>query len=213
MEIEVLLSNVNNTTPAGVGGNPVIDRRQTNTTVTVENNQTIVLSGIRREQENRIKNKVPFLGDIPGLDIIFANTSEIKTTSELVIFVTPLVVDNPSENNDNFNAAERERLIELQKPLKDMSLEAVESHKVFTPDSKMLADPKGDPLAPIITPQNTPKSNPPAEPAPEPAPAPAPPPASGNSGPNTTPTSHPPVRPAAAQQPTPPTRTAARSGS
>ncbi|MBL9140829.1 MAG: hypothetical protein JNK53_03080, partial [Phycisphaerae bacterium] len=58
MEIEVLLSNLNTTT-AGVGGNPIIDRRQTNTTVTVKDNQTIVLSGIRREQENRVKNSVP----------------------------------------------------------------------------------------------------------------------------------------------------------
>jgi general secretion pathway protein D len=173
MEIEVLLSNVNNTTPAGVGGNPVIDRRQTNTTVTVENNQTIVLSGIRREQENRIKNKVPFLGDIPGLDLIFANTSEVKTTSELVIFVTPLVVDNPSENNDNFNQRERVRLEELQKPLKEMSLEAVENHKVFTPDSKEKPDPVGDPLAPIETPVRTPAPVAPPAAAPAPA-APAP---------------------------------------
>lgn len=153
MEIEVLLSNLNNT-QTGVGGNPVIDRRQTNTTVTVQNNQTIVLSGIRREQENRVKNSVPILGDIPGLDWIFANTSETKSTSELVIFVTPIVVDNPSENDTNYNAAERERLRELQKPLKEMSLEQVENHRIDVKEpTKNQPNPPGDPLMPITTPE------------------------------------------------------------
>ena len=68
MQIEVLLSNRNTTSPDGVGGNPVIDRRQTNTNVTVENGQTIVLSGIRKETENKIKDKFPLLGDVPVLD-------------------------------------------------------------------------------------------------------------------------------------------------
>jgi general secretion pathway protein D len=166
MEIEVLLSNVNNT-QTGVGGNPVIDRRQTNTTVTVQNNQTIVLSGIRREQENRVKNSVPLLGDIPGLDWIFSNTSENKTTSELVIFVTPLVVDNPSENDTNFNSGERDRLRELQKPLKEMSLDQVENHRIIDlGEEGAKPAPAGDPLAPIATPRDPAAPPAPARPAP-----------------------------------------------
>ena len=195
MEIEVLLSNVNNT-QTGVGGNPVIDRRQTNTSVTVENNQTIVLSGIRREQENRVKNAVPIIGEIPVLDWVFANTSETKTTSELVVFVTPIVVDNPDENNSNFNAGERERLRELTKPLKDMATDLVEQDRLMIGDhapppqpgsnqlDPILVQPRGATPPPPAAPQNVPPSSPPSAP---PSAPPPPPPASTS---NTTPTSH-----------------------
>ena len=117
MEIEILLSNVNNNSPNNAGGNPVIDRRQTNTTVTVKNGQTIVISGIRTEVEGRTERKVPLLGDIPFLDLIFSSESDETSVNELVVFVTPIVVDNPDENDINFNEIDRRRLEQLTDPL------------------------------------------------------------------------------------------------
>ena len=117
MEIEILLSNVNSNSPLGAGGNPVIDRRQTNTTVTVKNGQTIVISGIRQETEGRKERKVPILGDIPILDLLFSSESEDTVISELVVFVTPIVVDNPDENDVNFNEIDRRRLEQLSDPM------------------------------------------------------------------------------------------------
>jgi general secretion pathway protein D len=117
MEIEILLSNVNTNSPLGAGGNPVIDRRQTNTTVTVKNGQTIVISGIRQETEGRKQRKVPILGDIPILDLIFSSESEDTVVSELVVFVTPIVVDNPDDNDVNFNEIDRRRLEQLSDPM------------------------------------------------------------------------------------------------
>jgi type II secretory pathway component GspD/PulD (secretin) len=160
MEIEVLLSNVNQTSPEGVGGNPIIDRRQTNTTATVKNGQTIVLSGIRKETENKIKNKFPLLGDVPVLDWVFANTSDTKVVTELLVFVTPTVVDNPDGNDSNFNADERTRLRELAKPLGEMSKELIKARDILSDDSVVDSSPR-EPLKPI-------------EPSPEPVPAPAP---------------------------------------
>jgi general secretion pathway protein D len=167
MQIEVLLSNQNRATPQGVGGNPVIDRRQTNTTVTVKNGQTIVLSGIRRETENKIKNKVPVLGDVPVLDWVFANTNEVKEITELLVFVTPTVVDNPDVNDTNYNAEERERLRILSKPLAEAAEEMEKKRKVLGDDKVPAAKPD-EPLKPIDIPAE-PKA---AEPkAAEPAPA------------------------------------------
>ena len=117
MEIEILLSNVNTNSPLGAGGNPVIDRRQTNTTVTVKNGQTIVISGIRQETEGRKQRKVPILGDIPFLDLFFSSESEDTIVSELVVFVTPIVVDNPDDNDVNFNEIDRRRLEQLSDPM------------------------------------------------------------------------------------------------
>ena len=121
MEIEILLSNVNGNSPLGAGGNPVIDRRQTNTTVTVKNGQTIVISGIRQELEGRKERKVPILGDIPILDLLFSSESEDTVVSELVVFVTPIVVDNPDENDVNFNEIDRRRLEQLSDPMGERS--------------------------------------------------------------------------------------------
>ena len=118
MEIAVLLSNVNNNpgfTPTG--GNPVINRRQTNTTVTVKNGQTVVISGIRQETASEVQTKVPFLGDIPLLNLLFSYQDKVEAVRELVIFITPIVVDNPDENDENFNVLDRERLDDLSRPL------------------------------------------------------------------------------------------------
>jgi general secretion pathway protein D len=104
MDVEVLYSNVARvSTAATPGNNPTISRRQTNTSVTVKNGQTIVLSGIRTEQEQKSKTKVPLLGDVPVLDWVFSSTENITNTSELVLFITPVVVDNPDENDTNYN--------------------------------------------------------------------------------------------------------------
>ncbi|MDG2031023.1 MAG: secretin N-terminal domain-containing protein [Phycisphaerales bacterium] len=119
MEIEILLSNVDNTGAASPGDNPTIKRRQTNTTVTVKNGQTIVLSGIRTESEGTTKRKVPILGDIPILDLLFSSESEASVVSELVVFVTPIVVDNPDDNDVNFNELDRKRLEQLSEPLSE----------------------------------------------------------------------------------------------
>ena len=175
MQIEVLLSNVNKTA-VGVGDNPVIDRRQTNTTVTVKNGQTIVLSGIRKEEENKIKTKVPVLGDTPILDWVFANTNNTRATTELLVFVTPVVVDNPDENDRNYNAGERERLRELAKPLADMQTDLVRK-EVTVVNDPTVTTPSGDPLKPIEIPKDLPAPAPAPTPAPEPAPTPAPEPA------------------------------------
>ena len=121
MEIEILLSNIAST--ALVNSNPVVNRRQTTTTVTVKNNQTIVLSGIRREDDTDVERKVPLLGDIPLLGAVFTSTEKAKSLVELVMFITPVVVDNPDENDTNFNVDERKRLDELSKPLEEMSKE------------------------------------------------------------------------------------------
>jgi len=139
MEIEILLSNVNSNSPLGVGDNPVIDRRQTNTTVTVKNGQTIVISGIRQESEGRKERKVPILGDIPILDLLFSSESEDTVVSELVVFVTPIVVDNPDENDINFNEIDRRRLEQLRDPIGERSR---------TLKKKLDGDFRNDPLKP-----------------------------------------------------------------
>ncbi|MFM7260238.1 MAG: hypothetical protein ACKO3W_06500, partial [bacterium] len=111
--------------------NPVIDRRQTNTNVTVKNGQTIVISGIRREQETQVDNRIPFLGDIPVLGAAFTSTQRQKEVVELVVFLVPVVVENPDANDANFNADERARLRILSEPLEKSSGKLLKESKFF----------------------------------------------------------------------------------
>ena len=122
MQVQILLSDINPTLSAAFAssGNPVVNRRETTTTITVMNNQTIVISGIRFESEADVERKIPLLGDIPVLGNVFKSTEKSKEVKELLVFITPTVVDNPNENDTNFNVDMRERLKELSLPLQEL---------------------------------------------------------------------------------------------
>ncbi|MFZ4723064.1 MAG: secretin N-terminal domain-containing protein [Phycisphaerales bacterium] len=155
MEVEVLYSNVGRASTANTpGNNPTIERRQTNTSVVVKNGQTIVLGGIRTENEAKNKTKVPLLGDVPVLDWVFSSQERVTTTNELVLFITPIVVDNPDENDSNFNVGELERLRALERPLDDkvqkMQEEAGFERRATTAPPP--SNPQTQPVAPIETP-------------------------------------------------------------
>ncbi len=128
MEIEILLSNLSATV---INSNPVIDRRQTNTEVTLKNGQTIIISGIRREQETKKNRRVPFLGDIPLIGLAFQLNEIQNEVVELVVFLTPVVIDNPDANDSNYNVNERMRLQELSEPLDKSSDAIIRGSKFF----------------------------------------------------------------------------------
>ncbi|MCH8165385.1 MAG: hypothetical protein IH889_07230, partial [Planctomycetes bacterium] len=102
-------------------GGFIVDRRETTTQIIVKNGQTIVLSGILRDVESQITRKIPLLGHIPLIGELFTSRETATTKTELLVFITPVVVDNPSENNTNFNVGERQRLEELTRPLKEQA--------------------------------------------------------------------------------------------
>jgi general secretion pathway protein D len=155
MEVEVLYSNVGRASTANTpGNNPTIERRQTNTSVVVKNGQTIVLGGIRTENEAKNKTKVPLLGDVPVLDWVFSSQERVTTTNELVLFITPIVVDNPEENDTNFNVGELERLRALERPLDD-KVQKMQEEAGFERRSSTAppaSNPQVQPVAPIETP-------------------------------------------------------------
>lgn len=74
---------------------PIIDRRFADTTLLIKNGQTVVLGGLRKKQVNKQVDKVPLLGDIPVLDNFFKFNAEETIVSELVVFVTPWIVEQP----------------------------------------------------------------------------------------------------------------------
>jgi general secretion pathway protein D len=76
---------------------PVTLKRTVDTTVIVRDNQTIVIGGLIDDTTTDSETKVPVLGDIPILGWLFRDTSETTTKTNLYIFITPRVIENPAE--------------------------------------------------------------------------------------------------------------------
>ena len=75
---------------------PGIDKRETETTALVRDGQTVVLGGLRKKETATDLNKVPLLGDLPLVGFLFRFQGDQILNSELVVFVTPRVIVNPT---------------------------------------------------------------------------------------------------------------------
>jgi general secretion pathway protein D len=95
-------------TSAGVNS-PVIDKTQADTVVVTPSDRTVVIGGLISSQKTSTEDKVPLLGDIPLLGHLFKHTVNGTKKSELLIFLTPHVVQNP-EDLSRLSDYERSRL-------------------------------------------------------------------------------------------------------
>ncbi len=78
------------------GGVPSINTREVNTQVLVDNGDTVVLGGIFEQTKREDVEKVPFFGDLPYVGWLFKTTSVRDDKSELLIFVTPKILEDAS---------------------------------------------------------------------------------------------------------------------
>ena len=82
-----------------IGDVPQISTRSVNTAVLVEDGQTVVVGGVYEFRERDDVSKVPFLGDIPFLGNLFKKKGRSKEKAELLIFVTPKVLEVAQRNH------------------------------------------------------------------------------------------------------------------
>ncbi len=75
---------------------PAINTKQVKTQVLVENGGTVVIGGIFTQDEQTDINKVPFLGDIPFIGLLFQNKVRSTRKTELLVFITPKIVTDRS---------------------------------------------------------------------------------------------------------------------
>ncbi|MGQ9663008.1 MAG: type II secretion system secretin GspD [Kiritimatiellia bacterium] len=76
---------------------PTIAKREVSTTVTVPDGRTIVIAGLTKSNQTKVRRRVPILGSIPLLGLLFRYNSDVTETSDLLIFVTPRVVSTISD--------------------------------------------------------------------------------------------------------------------
>ena len=85
--------------PATPTGQLTINKNAIDTNVLVDSGETVVLGGIFEETSNNSQTKVPFLGDIPYLGKLFRRDSKSENKRELLIFVTPRIVNDTLTRN------------------------------------------------------------------------------------------------------------------
>ena len=76
-----------------LGSTPELARREVTTAVLVDSGQTVVVGGVYEFTSQEDITKVPFLGDVPVLGNLFRNKRRDQTKAELLIFVTPKVLN------------------------------------------------------------------------------------------------------------------------
>jgi len=93
LDLTVSKDNVGQVVPSATGGFvPSIDTREITTQVLVNDGQTVVLGGILETELRDTVSKVPYLGNIPGLGVLFRSKQKTDNKDELLIFVTPKIL-------------------------------------------------------------------------------------------------------------------------
>ncbi|EIM1706913.1 type IV pilus secretin PilQ [Aeromonas dhakensis] len=92
LDLTVTQDTKGETVPTGTGDAVSINAQSITTQVLVNNGETLVLGGIYQQTITNDVTKVPLLGDIPGLGVLFRKTTSANKKRELLIFVTPKIV-------------------------------------------------------------------------------------------------------------------------
>jgi len=98
MQIHPSVSEIKevSTSPDKTSTKPVIDIREIDTMVDAKAGETIVIAGLISDKLNETKRSVPLLGDIPYLGALFSYSKQERTKSELVIMMTPYILNAKS---------------------------------------------------------------------------------------------------------------------
>lgn len=91
----------------------ITSKRQAETTVLVRDNQTVVIGGLISETDTEVETKIPILGDIPLIGALFRGQRKSSRKSNLLIFLTPHVIDEPADLEEVYRIkwAQREEFI------------------------------------------------------------------------------------------------------
>lgn len=89
MDLAIEVSNA-----TGQALTPTINRNYVQTSLLVQNGQTIGLAGLISDSEDVGRSRVPVLGDIPIVGALFGQTTRDSRRSELIIFITPHVIND-----------------------------------------------------------------------------------------------------------------------
>ncbi|MBS9778496.1 MAG: type IV pilus secretin PilQ [Gammaproteobacteria bacterium] len=104
MILKVHKDTVGAITSTATGGSvPTVDTNSVNTQVLVDSGETVVLGGVYEQTKTKAVSKVPVLGDIPYIGRAFRRDTNTVKKRELLIFVTPKIIDKRFVSRDKFS--------------------------------------------------------------------------------------------------------------
>jgi general secretion pathway protein D len=110
MEIKQTIDNISGVQTINDTDWPVVTTRKLEADIAVKSGETIVMGGLVQTRNREGKSKVPGLGNIPVLGIPFRSSRQEKSRNEVIVFITPYVLDTPEE----ISADARRRLDSMQ---------------------------------------------------------------------------------------------------
>jgi general secretion pathway protein D len=95
LEINPEVSAVTGFTAAGAGGvsNPIVAIRNVSTTALLRDGEVLTIGGLLRSEDRDIIRKVPLLGDIPGLGVLFQSRRSQSVKTQLIFFLRINILD------------------------------------------------------------------------------------------------------------------------
>ncbi|MCH9608558.1 MAG: Type 3 secretion system secretin [Chlamydiales bacterium] len=86
------------TTNKNQADRPDVTRRHIKNHVRIADGETVILGGLRRKNTQDSKDSLPFLGEIPGVGKLFSTTKRGDNSTEMFVFITPKIIDDPIED-------------------------------------------------------------------------------------------------------------------
>ncbi|MFQ6404422.1 type II and III secretion system protein [Methylophilus sp. 'Pure River'] len=142
MEVSNITDQV--TTSSGVLAY-TIGSRNANTTLQLRNNETQILAGLFRDDEQKTRRKVPGLGNLPLIGKLFSSNNEDKRKNEIVLLITPRIMHNLSPASSVYSLIP--------------SGIAATANPVGAGGARAVQATEPTPSAPVVTPQSTQSSN------------------------------------------------------
>ena len=84
--------------PGAEQARPDVTTRHVENSVRIPNGQTVIIGGLRRKASRDEVDRIPFLGELPGIGKLFSNTRLLDDSTEMFIFLTPRIISDPSED-------------------------------------------------------------------------------------------------------------------
>ena len=109
LEVTEEISDVTGQQPIGSLGVVPFSKRTAQTQLVVKDQQTVVIGGLVRNRIARTETKIPLLGDIPVLGVLFRSTSSATQKSNLILVLTPYIIREQSDLRTVFERKMQER--------------------------------------------------------------------------------------------------------
>lgn len=142
MEIEQTVDNVAGFTTVDGNQQPIIGRREANSTITVKSGEVIILGGLQENRRNDNNSYFPVLGRLPVVKKVFGGDTKEFSRTELIIFIRPTVLTRPEDT-----AKETDRVIEAMEESSAVKeyLENSNTGRIYMKGSKFEEEPQNEP--------------------------------------------------------------------